>query len=89
MKSRLDDISIRNFLLPGDIGYISYLHGKLYSQEYDYGIAFEKYVAKGLVDFHEAYNPKMDGVWVCEDKSSIVGFLLLQHREAKDRKSVV
>ena len=53
----LDDISIRNQLRPGDLGYVTYLHGKLYGKEYDYGIQFESYVAKGLCEFYEKYDP--------------------------------
>ncbi|HYE54504.1 MAG TPA: GNAT family N-acetyltransferase, partial [Chitinophagaceae bacterium] len=41
----LEHISIRTTLKPGDIGYVTYLHGHLYQQEYQYGISFEAYVA--------------------------------------------
>ena len=50
---RLNDINIRNQLHPGDIGYVIYLHGILYKTEYNYGIEFESYVAKGLLEFME------------------------------------
>ena len=39
----LDDISIRTELRPGDIGYVTYMHGTLYSEEYGYRIQFESY----------------------------------------------
>jgi len=52
----LENISIRTELKPGDMGYVIYLHGKLYKKEYNYEIQFENYVAKGLCEFYEKYN---------------------------------
>jgi GNAT superfamily N-acetyltransferase len=76
----LDDISIRTDLRPGDIGYVIYLHGALYGKEYGYGVQFESYVAKGLCEFYEKYDPKRNRVWVCEHKDRMIGFLLLMDR---------
>jgi peptidyl-dipeptidase Dcp len=76
----LADIQIRNELRPGDIGYVIHLHGKLYQQEYQYPIQFEKYVAEGLLEFYNNYNPANNRVWVCEYKGTMVGFMLLMNR---------
>jgi len=76
----LADISIRTVLQPGDIGYVVYLHGALYGREYNYGIQFETYVAKGLCEFYEKYDPNRNRVWICEHKNKIIGFLLLMDR---------
>jgi peptidyl-dipeptidase Dcp len=76
----LNDIRIRTELQPGDIGYVIHLHGLLYKQEYEYGIEFEAYVAKGLYEFYEQYNPATNRVWVCEHHNKMVGFLLLMNR---------
>jgi GNAT superfamily N-acetyltransferase len=76
----LNEISIRTELRPGDIGYVIYMHGDLYSREYDYGIQFETYVAKGLCEFWEKYTPQRNRVWVCEHDGKMVGFLLLMDR---------
>ena len=80
-KIPLDDITIRTELKPGDLGYVIYRHGKLYGEEYGYGISFEAYVASGIFEFYNSYNPEMDRVWICEHNQKIVGFLLLMHRE--------
>jgi peptidyl-dipeptidase Dcp len=77
----INDFTIRNNLQPGDLGYIIYLHGKLYKQEYNYGIEFEMYVAQGLQEFFENYDLKKDRIWICEYEKKIVGSLLLIHRE--------
>ena len=76
----LEDISIRTELKPGDIGYVIYLHGKLYGKEYGYGVQFENYVAKGLSEFYETYDPQRSRVWVCEHNDKMIGFLLLMDR---------
>lgn len=76
-----EDISIRTELKPGDIGYITWMHGKLYSNEYGYGLSFESYVAEGLSKFCKNYDPEIDRVWVCEHDGRMVGFLLLMHIE--------
>jgi len=76
----LSDISIRTTLQPGDIGYVTYLHGKLYSDEYGFGISFEGYVAQGLLEFLENYKPENNRVWVCEHNGRMIGFMLLMNR---------
>lgn len=68
-------MTIRTRLLPGDLGYVAYLHGLVYDREWNYGPGFESYVLKGLGEFGLQYDPSRDGVWVCEDGDRIVGFL--------------
>src|SRR5688572_19787367 len=79
----LDDINIRTELKPGDLGYVMHRHGKLYSEEYGYGIGFETYVGFGLYEFYKNYDPSFDRVWIPEHNNTIIGFLLLMHRENK------
>ena len=76
----LNDITIRTELHSGDIGYITFLHGSLYKREYNYGIDFEAYVAKGLHEFYERYHPDSNRVWICEHNRKIIGSLLLMNR---------
>ena len=76
----LDDISIRTDLHPGDLGYVTYLHGALYHREYNYGLQFENYVAKGLCEFYEKYKPERNRIWACEHNEQMIGFLLLMDR---------
>ena len=76
----LGDISIRTELHPGDLGYVIYLHGTLYGREYGYGVQFESYVARGLCEFYEKYDPKRNRVWGCEYNGRMIGFLLLMDR---------
>lgn len=79
-KVSLADISIRTEPQPGDIGYVTYMHGALYYEEYGYGLQFESYVAKGLCEFYEKYNPTRNRIWACEHRDRMIGFLLLMDR---------
>lgn len=78
---KLNDVRVKNDFQPGDLGYVIHLHGRLYAIEYNYGVAFEMYVARGLHEFYTQYDPNKDRVWICEHDDRIVGFLLLMHRE--------
>jgi ribosomal protein S18 acetylase RimI-like enzyme len=80
---KLDDIEIRNELRPGDLGYVVYLHGLLYGREYDFGVQFESYVAAGIHEFYQVYDPEKDRVWICEHNGKIIGFLFSVHRGDK------
>lgn len=77
------EVSIRTEFQPGDIGYLTHLHGRLYKLECDYGLSFEAYVARGLAEFSTQYDPERDRVWICEHQGRMVGFLLLMHRESR------
>ena len=77
----LNDVMIRTEILPGDLGFVMHRHGKLYSNEYNYGVSFETYVGAGLYEFYKNYNPGIDRAWICEYVGEIVGFILLMHRE--------
>ncbi|MBX2915653.1 MAG: GNAT family N-acetyltransferase [Cyclobacteriaceae bacterium] len=76
----ISDIKIRTELQPGDFGYLVYLHGKLYSKEYQFGNVFESYVAESLLEFYKNYNPETNRVWVCEHDQKMIGFVALMNR---------
>jgi ribosomal protein S18 acetylase RimI-like enzyme len=77
----INDITIRTELRPGDLGHMIYRQAKLYSEENGYGISFESYLAVGVHEFYKSYNQALDRVWICEHNSSMIGFLMLIHRE--------
>ncbi len=79
-KPSLSEITIRTTLQPGDIGYVTYMHGDLYFKENGYGLSFETYVAQGLAEFCKQYDPSTNRVWVAEHKEHRIGFLLLLNR---------
>jgi peptidyl-dipeptidase Dcp len=78
----LDDISLRRALLPGDLGYIAYMHGDLYAKECGYGLNFEAYVLDGLGELAHEYDAEKDRIWMCEHEGRIIGVLVAQHRQS-------
>ncbi|WP_052352862.1 GNAT family N-acetyltransferase [Neobacillus dielmonensis] len=79
---KLEDISIRNQVRPGDAGYLTYMHGWIYNKEYNYTTVFEGYVAQSFYDFLMNYDPNRDRQWVAEHNNEIVGFIaILGHGE--------
>jgi len=65
-------ITIRHDLKPGDIGYIVYLHGTLYAEEYDFDRTFDAYVAEPLAKFIKTQTER-ERLWVVEMGDRIVG----------------
>ncbi|MEL6561731.1 MAG: GNAT family N-acetyltransferase [Bacteroidota bacterium] len=78
---KLEDINIRTSIKPGDIGYITYLHGDVYEREYGFGLEFEAYVAETLAEFIRQFDVAKDRVWICEYENRIIGFLSMYGRE--------
>lgn len=70
-------IRLRTELKPGDIGYITYLHGILYAREYNWNHEFEGYVAEGLGKFAVSHNPERDRLWMTELDGKIVGCIAI------------
>ncbi|HVW14239.1 MAG TPA: GNAT family N-acetyltransferase [Mucilaginibacter sp.] len=76
----LGSVIIRTELLPGDLGYVAYLHGNIYDRECGYGRNFEGYVLESLGEFAHQYDPAKDRVWICEHLGRMIGFLAGVHR---------
>jgi len=68
---------IRHQIKPGDIGYLTYLHGILYVKEYGYDKTFEAYVAGGLAEFVQSFNPDKDRIWLAEINGRIIGSIAI------------
>ena len=71
---------LRYSLRPGDIGYLTCLHGTVYAREYGYDTTFEAYVAGGLAEFVQSFNPKRDRIWLAESKHHIIGSVAIVGR---------
>ena len=69
--------AIRHRIKPGDIGYLTYLHGIIYAKEYGYDETFEAYVASGLAEFVQSFNPDKDRIWLAETNGRIIGSIAI------------
>ena len=77
IRHQQTSIAIRCDLKPGDIGYITYLHGTLYAQEYGLDSTFEGYVADGLARFALSFDARKDRLWVAKLDGHIVGSIAI------------
>lgn len=71
---------LRQSLRPGDLGYLTYLHGVIYAREYAFDTKFEAYVASGIADLIQSFNPKKDRIWLAEVNQRIVGSIAIVER---------
>ena len=70
------DVTIRNDLKAGDIGYLIYLHGILYAQEHGWDHTFEPYVAIPMGEFSKSHTDR-ERIWVVEHNGSVAGSIAI------------
>jgi GNAT superfamily N-acetyltransferase len=68
---------LRHHIRPGDIGYLTHLHGVTYAKEYGYDQTFEAYVADGLAEFVRSFSPDKDRIWLAETNDQIIGSIAI------------
>lgn len=74
------NIKIRHEIRPGDIGYVLYLHGLLYAEEYGLDHTFEADVAASLSEFYSTFEPSQDRLWLAENNGQITGTIAIVGR---------
>lgn len=82
--------SARPYLLrahqPGDMGWVVFRHGILYSQEYHYDERFEALVAGIVAEFIQHFDPKLEHCWIAERNGERVGSAFLVKKSASIAK---
>ena len=66
------DISLRHEFKPGDIGFLTYLHGTLYAKESGWDHTFEAYVAGPLSEFAKAHTQR-EKIWLLDHHAKLAG----------------
>ncbi|MDN3687950.1 GNAT family N-acetyltransferase [Cyclobacterium jeungdonense] len=82
--SDFEGVRFSNHLEAGDIGSIIALHGKLYFEEYGFGLGFEKYVARTFADFVCQFQKGKDEIWLAKENQQVKGCIALVHRGARE-----
>ena len=77
MKIMNNQVKLRGEIRPGDLGYVTYLHGKIYAAENQLDFTFEGYVAAGLGEFARTYDEQKDRLWLAETGQGIVGSIAI------------
>jgi DNA-binding MarR family transcriptional regulator/GNAT superfamily N-acetyltransferase len=62
---------------PGDIGWIVYRHGTVYSQEYGFDETFDALVADILVQFIRKHDPRRERIWIAEQDGERIGSVMI------------
>ena len=70
------DVIIRHEFKPGDIGYLTYLHGVLYAKECGWDHTFESYVAIPLSRFAQSHSER-ERIWLLESSGVIAGSIAI------------
>ncbi len=65
-------VSVRHDLQPGDVGFITYLHGTLYAREQGWDYTFDAYVAIPLAEFAKSQSSR-ERIWIVESDGKVVG----------------
>ena len=76
MKTLPSELTIRSKLRPGDIGYVTYLHGTLYAADCGWDHTFEAYVAGPLAEFAKSQKDR-ERIWIIEKGPTIVGSIAI------------
>ncbi len=73
---------------PGDLGWITHQHGRLYAEEYGWDWTFEALVAEIVGRFAKNFDPSSERCWVAEREGEVIGSIFVvreDHETAKLR----
>jgi GNAT superfamily N-acetyltransferase len=67
---------------PGALGRVTEMHGIYYAREWNFGLFFERKVAREMAAFLGRFDAKRDGLWLATDKSRVVGAVFIDGIDA-------
>jgi GNAT superfamily N-acetyltransferase len=73
------DVTMRNELRSGDLGWIVERHGLLYADEFGWNIEFEAVVAEIVGDLVSGFDPARERGWIAERAGRRLGCVFLEN----------
>ncbi len=70
------NITVRHEFKPGDIGYLTYLHGTLYAKDSGWDHTFEAYVAGPLSEFAKSHSTR-ERIWLLDNNGKLAGSIAI------------
>ncbi len=67
---------------PGALGRVTEMHGVYYARDWNFGLFFERKVAREMAEFMGRFDAERDGLWLAVDKSRVVGAVFIDGIEA-------
>jgi GNAT superfamily N-acetyltransferase len=67
------EVTYRNELRPGDIGWVIKRNGEVYAEEYGWGIEFEALAAEIMAKIVQQFDPRWERCWLAELDGERVG----------------
>ena len=72
----VEPVTLRTELKPGDIGWVVYTHGMVYSREQGFDHTFEAYVAGPLAELVCHFSSR-NQIWIAEQGKRVVGCIAI------------
>jgi DNA-binding MarR family transcriptional regulator/N-acetylglutamate synthase-like GNAT family acetyltransferase len=85
LESRPKDMTLRAHR-PGDIGWVISRHGKVYDDEYNWGLGFEALVGEIGAKFLREFDAKRERAWIAEMDGEPVGSVFVVKQSASVAK---